>query len=130
MTDVLAPFKTAIEKLSTKDATAALVALLLAYALIAFGIAASVSGALRWLVAATGGLGFLGGLGILGYAVVLRPDRLRSEETVRVGMLLEWIRRPDVDDEHRLSAATLLPVLLAPKQSKHIAALSEEEQDD
>ena len=34
-----------------------------------------------------------------------------------MNMLLEWIRRPDVDGDHRASAATLLRGLLEVKQS-------------
>ena len=80
MTDVLAPFMAATERLAKQDATATPVASLLAYTPIAFGMAATVTGALRWLVGGTGGPGSVAGLSILAYAVGLTPDRLPSEE--------------------------------------------------
>jgi hypothetical protein len=129
MPDVLTPFTAAVEKLSKKDATSTLIALFLVYALVAFGISASVTGSFRWFVGSTGMVSFLTGVGAFLHATLFKPDRLRAEETVRMGMLLDWIKRPDVDDEHRNSAATLLPLLSEKKSSKRTVNLPKDQRE-
>jgi hypothetical protein len=47
-----------------------------------------------------------------------------------MGMLLDWIKRPDVDDEHRNSAARLLPLLSEKKSPKRTMKVSKEQQDE
>ena len=67
-----------------------------------------------------GVVSFLTALVAFGYAYLLKPERLRTEELARMDTVLDWITRPDVDDEHRSAAARLLPIVMEPKESKSL----------
>ncbi len=124
------PFSTVVHKLSRRDSTSLLIALFLGYALASCALAAATGGYLRWLLGGMGAISFLTALAAFGYAYLVKPERLRTEELARMDMVLDWITRADVDDEHRTAAARLLPIVLESKESKSLATKAAEEEHD
>ena len=84
---------------------------------------------MQWLIGATGVVAFATGVAAFGYAFVFKPERLRTEEMARMDMMLDWLTRPDVDDDHRSAAAKLLPIVMQPKQGKAQITTSLREDD-
>ena len=124
------PFSAVLQRLSRRDSTSLLIALLLGYSLAAFGVAATVTGLLRWLAAGSGVTAFVASLSAFGYSFVFARDRLRSEETVQMDMVLAWLSNPDVDDVQRRAAERLLPLITQTKSSKRPGMTFEEDGRD
>lgn len=77
------------------------VACLVAAGLICFGLAATARDSLAWIIAGTGAITLLSACGMAAYAVLRRPDLLRSERFSLLNRYFDALSDSDIDKEVR-----------------------------
>jgi hypothetical protein len=97
-------FREAIRTVDVSYPIPFILTVLLAFAVVCFGLAVAASELLRWLFVAFGGMAALVAFGLAAFAVLARPGLLRSERHSLVTRYLELLGDSDMDTPARDSA--------------------------